>query len=375
MYIQLIMFSNTLDRIVLITFVIILCIATFLMTKKFCSNGHKIPPELKTLLYRLFTAQTIVTFGIHIGMPYKYQLYLENGLSHSTISSIICYHHIITGVYNIFLPFAIKYFGHRLLIVFALLCFAISSLIIGSSNGSVNYFIIASCFSGITMPKLMGCFQDIWQLEEINLPTNWNANYAYNEARSLTSLLMTWITSPLSSFIESHYGTKTIFNFSSILIFISIIPAFLLIKNPTTTTTIDEENNEKSKESDVSLVIKHFKEHKITFFVIFIDIVFSVGMFLFHQRSSAFLLTSDHKPPMGFVSGAYGVLDLNGAQLISLFSHQLSYKSWLSVLSFMIGCIMTLLFYDYKDKIVVFACICLSFFINNTIQAILEIIS
>ena len=113
------MYSNKLDLIVLITFIVNLLIATFLMASKYFTNQNKIPPELKKLLNRLFTIQTSVTFGMHIQMPYKYQLYLENGLTHSTISKIICYHHVITGVWNIFLPFAIKYFGHRLLVIFA----------------------------------------------------------------------------------------------------------------------------------------------------------------------------------------------------------------------------------------------------------------
>lgn len=357
------MLSNPLDLLVLITFTINVCIATLLIVRKFLTNQQKIPPELKKLLYRLFTVQTSVTFGMHIQMPYKYQLYLENGLTHSIISKIICYHHVITGFWNIFLPFAIKYFGHRNLIIFASFCFAVSSLIIGNGSGSVNSFIAASCFSGLTMPTIMRCFQDIWQLEEKKLPTNWNSNFVYNETRSLISLITTWISSPLSSFVASKYGTRMIFNFSSILTFISVIPTFLLIKS----SVHDTDNI--SKNNDVSLVANHFKEKKITYFIIFIDVVISIGMFLFHQRSSAFLLTSDHKPPMGFVSGTYGVLDLTGAQIISLFSHFLSYKSWLSVFSLLMGINMILIFFVYKNKIVVFLCICLNSFVSSGFMA------
>lgn len=358
-------FSNSLDTVILIMFAINLCIATFLMARKYFVHRNKIPPELKKLLYRLFTVQTSVTFGMHIQMPYKYQLYLENGLPHSTISKIICYHHVITGVWNIFLPFAIKYFGHRLLVIFASLCFGISSLIIGHNNGSVNGFILASCFSGLTMPTIMRCFQDIWQLEEKNLPSNWKANYVYNETKSLISLITTWIISPLSSFVASHYGTRSIFNFSSALIFVLIIPTFLLIKNPTSSSSSRDSN----KDTDLSLVAKQFKEHKITYFVIFLDVVFSIGMFLFHQRSSAFLLTSDHKPPMGFVSGTYGVLDLTGAQIILLFSHYFSYQTWLSLFSLLMGTNMILVFLNYKNKIAVFLCICLNSFVSSGFMA------
>lgn len=362
---------NSLDLVILITFTINLLIATFLMARKYFSNQNQIPPDLKRLLYRLFTVQTSVTFGIHIQMPYKYQLYLENGLTHSTISKIMCYHHLITGVWNIFLPFAIKYFGHRLLIVFASLCFSISSFIIGHNNGSINSFIVASCFSGLTMPTIMRCFQDIWQLEEKNLPSNWKANYVYNETRSFISLVTTWIISPLSSFIASHYGTRMIFNFTSILILVSILPTFILIKNPTPLLddTNTNNNNEKSKETDISLVVKHFKEHKITFFVIFLDILISIGMFLFHQRSSAFLLTPEHKPPMGFVSGTNGVLDLTGAQIISLFSHFLPYQSWMSVFSFLMGTSMIFIFLSYKNKVLVFVFICMHSFVSSGFMA------
>ena len=171
------MFSNSLDSVVLITFVINLFIATFLMARKYFTNQNKIPPELKKLLYRLFSVQTSVTFGMHIQAPYKYQLYLENGLTHSTVSKIMCYHQLITGAWNIFLPFSIKYFGHRNLIIFATLCSSLSSIIIGHSDGSINAFIIASCFSGLTMPTIMRCFQDIWQLEEKKLQTKWKANF------------------------------------------------------------------------------------------------------------------------------------------------------------------------------------------------------
>ena len=50
-----------------------------------------------------------------------------------------------------------------------------------------------------------------------------------------------------------------------------------------------------NKNNDLSLVVKQLKENKITYFVIFLDALFSVGMILFHQRSCTFLLTSDHK--------------------------------------------------------------------------------
>lgn len=363
------MLSNSLDLVVFITFIINLFIATFLMARKYFTNQNKIQPELKNLLYRLFVVQTSVTFGMHIQMPYKYQLYLENGLTHLIISKIICYHHIITGVWNIFLPFAIKRFGHRLLIMFASFCFGISSLIIGYSNESVNFFILASCFSGLTMPTIMRCFQDIWQLEEKRLPTNWKANFVYNETRSLISLITTWIVSPLSSFIASRYGTRMIFNFSSILIFISIVPTFILIKDPITVSNNENNKNNELRETDVSLVEKQFKEHKITYYVIFLDVVFSIGMFLFHQRSSAFLLTPVHKPPMGFVSGTYGVLDLIGAQIILLFSHLFSYQVWLSVFSFLMGIFMILMFFVYENKIFVFIFICMNSFVSSGFMA------
>lgn len=361
------MFSNSLDTVVIITFVINLFIATFLMVRKHLTNQNKIPPELKKILYRLFASQTIVTFGMHIQMPYKYQLYLENGLTHSTISRIMCYHQLITGGWNIFLPFAIKYFGHRNLIIFATLCSSFSSFIIGKSDSSINAFIVASCFGGLTMPTIVRCFQDIWQLEEKLMPVNWKANFVYNETRSLVSLITTWIISPLSSFVASRYGTRSVFNFSTIIILISIIPAYFLIKNPSADT--ENNGNNKKKNDDLSLVVKQFKEHKITYFIILIDILFSIGMFLFHQRSNAFLLTKEHKPPMGFVSGTYGVLDLIGAQVISLFSHFLSYQGWLSFFALIMGTNMVLVFLFYQNKIVVFGCICANSFLSSGFQA------
>ena len=203
------MYSNSLDSVILVTFIVNLLVATFIMVRKYFTNQH----------------------GMHIQMPYKYQLYLENGLTHSTISKIMCYHHLITGIWDIFLPFAIKYFGHRILIILASIFSFISSLIIGKSDSSINTFIIASCFSGLTMPMIMRCFQDIWQLKEKNLPSEWKANYVYNETRSLVSLITTWIISPLSSYIALHYGTRTIFNFSSVFILLSIIPTYLLIND------------------------------------------------------------------------------------------------------------------------------------------------
>lgn len=115
--------------------------------------------------------------------------------------------------------------------------------------------------------------------------------------------------------------------------------------------------------------MKQFKDHKITYFVICLDVVFSIGMFLFHQRSSAFLLTSNHKPPMGFVSGTYGVLDLVGAQIINLFSQFLSYQGWLSVFSFLMGINMFLVFLTYKNKIAVFICICMNSFVSSGFMA------
>lgn len=359
------MFSNSLDLIVLIVFISNLLIATILMIRKVYTNQYAIPADLKKILIRLFSVQTFVTCGMHIQMPYKYQLYLENGLTHTTVSKIICYNHLITFIWNILLPFGIRFFGHRLLICFASLCFVISSFIIGQSNASINAFILASAISGLTMPTIVRCFQDIWQLEEKNMPSNWKANYLYNEIRSFVSLITTWIISPLSSFIATNYGTRNVFNFSSILILLFIIPTYILIKNPPNSTS--EEG--QSVTNDLVSVFEQFKTKKITYFVISLDIFFSIGMFLFHQRSSAFLLTTEHQPPMGFVSGAYGVLDLIGAQVISLFSYFLPYQAWLAIFSFLMGLNMVLVFLAYNHKIFVFICICMNSFVHSGIMA------
>ena len=92
-------------------------------------------------------------------------------------------------------------------------------------------------------------------------------------------------------------------------------------------------------------------------------------MFLFHQRSNAFLLTSDHKPPMGFVAGTYGVLDLIGAQIITSFASFLPYQKWLFVFSLIMGTNMVIVFLAYKNKIIVFACICANSFLSSGFMA------
>ena len=79
------------------------------------------------------------------------------------------------------------------------------------------------------------------------------------------------------------------------------------------------------------LVKRQFAERKITYFIVLLDITYQIAFFLFMQRKAAFLLTPEHKPPMGFVSGSYGVLDLTGAQLVSMFASLFPYKVWLGL--------------------------------------------
>ena len=120
--------KNSLDSIVSNVYIASLIVAFILIVGKKIAKKGKVQEELKTILFRIFIVQSAIMIPIHLQMPYRYQLYLETGLTHSLISEVICYHHLITAVWNIILPFAIKKIGHRALLIISTFFIAMSSL-------------------------------------------------------------------------------------------------------------------------------------------------------------------------------------------------------------------------------------------------------
>ena len=400
--------SEQIDQIVFWTFVVNLTITFLLMLRKRLLSKEKTPQELKTYLVGIFTTNISIMFGIHMQMPYRYQLYMDNGLTHSMISKIMCYHQLTAGIWSVFLPFAMKKMGHRWLMIIGVLTLAVSSLIMGVGEGSLESFMIATCIAGLTMPTIIRCINDIWQLDEKTLPPEWNANYVYNEWRSLTSLLLTWIVSPLSSYIASQYGVSSIFSLTPGFALAAIIPICFFVpskKERMQRQMMQKEAEEKQQNanqkipskpgegkrahfktpkddlpaaivstddlsvwSELMLVKRQFAERKITYFIVLLDITYQIAFFLFMQRKAAFLLTPEHKPPMGFVSGSYGVLDLTGAQLVSMFASLFPYKVWLGLSTFLTSLSSFAVYFFYSNKIVVFAVLCLNSFTHSAIM-------
>ena len=376
--------ENQLDSIVFWTFVVNLSIAFIIMVGKRCMSKQTAPEELTNYLVGIFTTNIALMIGVHMQFPYRYQLYLENGLTHSTISKIMCLDHLINAFWNILLPFLIKAFGHRKVMTLAAILMATGSFLMGQSQSSITFLVLATCLSGLTMPTIMRCMADIWQLEERTLPSEWNANYVYNEARSFTSLLITWITSPVSSYIASRYGVSSIFSLTPGIALAAIIPINYFIRSPKEKQ--QQENQEEKVQipekkahftkpeeqlsiwSELLMVRRQFVEKKITFFIVLLHIIFHISFFLMHQRKSAFILTKKHKPPMGFVSGAYGVLDLIGAQFMSLFASYFSYKVWLVISSIAIAISSLGVYIFYDNKLAVFISICLSSCMHSTMM-------
>ncbi|EAY16450.1 hypothetical protein TVAG_004810 [Trichomonas vaginalis G3] len=90
---------------------------------------------------------------------------------------------------------------------------------------------------------------------------------------------------------------------------------------------------------------------------------------------SAFLITNNHKPMMGFVSGTYTIISLIGAQFLSMFTDWLSNIQWWTLSAVLSGISLVCIYIFYNNKHIVFCLTSLESFFSSILLAIrMEII-
>lgn len=338
--------DELLDTIVVWVFRISLGIAMFVVLYKRIMSPQSINKDLKILLARYFACQFAIFFASHLQMPYRYQLFLEKGLTGSQISEIFAYANIVIAIWNLIMPIALKKLGHATLCTFVALSYCLNSFLISFSD-KFYLFVISGCISGLAMPTAMMSLMDYWMSEEMLLPEESNANFVFNEFRVLVALLNSSISSPTSNYIATNYGIKYVFSFTISIPLASIILITSLLH-------LQKKPEEKSIGGDFSDLKVFFTENPKNIAFVFTEIAFSVVLHSMMQHMSAFLFTPTHKPPMGYVKGAYGVLDLISAQLFSQISGNLSATMWTIVIMISMGLAMSGIVVFYENKIIIF---------------------
>lgn len=338
--------NEQLDIFIVRVFWVLLCVTLLIALYKRVMAKDVIQNDLKVLLIRYFSCFISLFFVAHLQLPYRYQLLLEKGLTNSQISEIFAFSNIFTAIWNLFTPFLLKKFGHASLCIGVALSYFLNSIIYAFGT---NYFllIISGCLQSLTMPTAYMSLMDYWMTEEYLLPPNYNSNYIFNEFRVLTSLIITSISSPMSNAIVKNYGIRSIYSFTFAipLCSIVIIGYLLHLKNKPEAETITD---------DFTSMQLYFEAKPANIFLILMDIAFAVSIHIFTHHISAFLFTDSHKPPMGFVQGAYGVMDLIATQIFSQISGTLPSTLW-NVLVMIVTCSsMILVYINFNNKLVVF---------------------
>lgn len=366
---------ESLDSTVLATFEVGIVVSVITIIKKWFCSSYSLKPDLKILLIKFFICHEAIGFARRIQMPYKYQMYLEYGLSNSEISEIIGYTFICTAIWNLLMPIALRKLGHANLLSLVALSYAASSIF--HSMGTYSSFALSACIFGMAQPTSMMSMQDWWMNEEMKLPSEYNAHFIFHEYRLLLSLIATMLVSPLSTCLVEHFGISSAFTLTPMFFVASIVLFQMLMKKE---DTEEEENNEKEEDNSVMSDLKDLfsllcKEKKTIVLPIFIDMAFAISTFLFSQHSNAFLFTKDHKPKMGYVSGSFGVIELIGAMFISYLTMMTSksvgertcnsFTKMISILTFCTSCLMIGIYYFYQNKIIIYIILCIDSFISS----------
>lgn len=351
-----------LDDVVVWVFWIFLSIAIVVALYKRCITGSAIPNDLKTILVRFFACQCSIFFVFHLQVPYKYQLYLEKGLKHSEIAEIFGYANIFVAIWNIIMPLLLKKLGHATLCVFVTLIYCFNSVILAFTNKYL-LFVIAGCLQGIAMPTSMMALMDYWMTEELLLPPEYNSNYIFNEFRVMSSLLVSSVTSPISQKIVKTYGIEAIYSFGITTPLCAIVLIVYLLH-------LQQKPEEKTLIGDFSDLKLFFTEKPANIIIVMVDIAFAMAINLLSHHMAAILFTSSHKPPMGYVQGSFGVLDLIAAQIFSQVSDSLPVTLWAVLFLLVASCAMILIYLHYENKIAVFMLLSLSSAVISASQGI-----
>lgn len=298
---------------------------------------------------------------IHLQLPYKYTLFLEAGYTHAEISKMIANSHLINAAWNLILPFISKRLEHRFIICLSICMYTLASLLFAFYTTPFSY-LIANTLVSLTFSTLMRSFHDWWLNEEILLPEEYKANITFHEWRSFINLMVSIASSPTSSFVTHKYGIHFLYGLTPGLI-LAAIPLVIMMLAPSTVS------EKKSIRNDFVEIYSFLNKSKIIFLIIFIEIIQGISMFLVNQRLSAFLMTPNHRPFMGFVSGTYAILGLLGTQFLSFLSDILTpEKSWLLAALFS-GISLTMIYVFYKNKYIVFIMNCCESFCSSIVMA------
>lgn len=304
---------------------------------------------------------------IHLQSPYKYQRYLECGLSPVQISYIICIQTITTAVWNLAMPFLLKQFGHAKTLNFCTFLFAISSFC--RYYGTFTSFSIASVLSGISIPTQMMTFTDFWMQEEFFLPPECNAQYVFSENKSLVTLISSLILSPLGAFVYKKWGTEALFGCMPGLLIVGMIPVNFLF-HPS------HQIENKGAKNDIIELKKYINSKKTVLLVVLLDALYALGFFLFMQRQSGFLFTNDHKPVMSYVEGSFSVADLNGAQIMAMISigGRKSPIVYTMTFLFIAAISMITIYTNFDDKVVVYFALLTISLLRSSLMANLNVV-
>ena len=376
-----------LDLVVYGVFIVSMVIGFTTILGQWLCSSKKLPDDLKILLIRFFFCHEAIHFARRTQNPYRYQMYVEYGLTNEQISRIVSISYMSIAIWNLFMPILLRKLGNANLITLVCVTLAVSSIFF--SFGKYESFVIGQSLFSMAMPTCMMGMQDWWLNSELTLPDEYNSHFVFDEIRTLLQLIASLVISPMSSWVVENFGISSVFSLSPAFFFAAIILIQYLLTRPKS----DNEKDKDIKEEDITdgivendhSVLQDFRElsdfffksNNIIFLPLMIDIAYAVSFYLYMQRMNAFLFTPNHKPKMGFVSGALDVVLLIGAQFISIVTRFVNsrftpeqnkcsvFNVFIVALTLSSALFMISIYYMYDNKIIVFALICLNSFLES----------
>lgn len=351
----------SLVHVVFTTFIVNLILSLGIGFVKSRYSERESSKELSHLLFRYFLCFEAISSGFFIQLPFRYFRYLECGLNHSQISSIISYSHISTAFWNILMPFILRLLGHSNLLLIIIICLILSSVCM--CIGHYNSFIVSGLLSSISFPTLMMCLQDYWMTEELllNIP---NANYIFNEIKNIVSMFSSLLLGFISYLISFYFGTTGIFSFTPCLFAAAIIPVVLLLR-------VTNDNKLRKPQNDISDLLHYFRTNKLIYIVILTEITFFAGMYLVFQRFLAFLVTDNSVLPVSVISCTYNLGSLSGSYLLTFLVNRFSPILLTAIGSLLTSVLFYLIYFFYDNKSVVFLLILLIQVLNSSMLSLL----